>query len=151
MLNKIYRQNKIKEILRDQVISNQDDLVKFLSEEGIEVTQATLSRDFQELGVVRTSTADGSRYTLNVEEAGNQIRKLISFEILSVEFNEMLVIVRTLAGRAQGVAHYIDKLNSKLMLGTIAGDDTIMIVPVSVKNIGEIVELINKIMNEEET
>jgi transcriptional regulator of arginine metabolism len=49
------------------------------------------------------------------------------------------------------VAHYIDKLNSKLVLGTIAGDDTIMIVPVSVKNIGEIVELINKIMNEEKT
>jgi len=151
MYNKTHRQNKIKEILRDQVISNQDDLVKFLSEEGIEVTQATLSRDFQELGVVRTSTADSSRYALNVEEAGNQIRKLISFEILSVEFNEMLVIVRTLAGRAQGVAHYIDKLSSKLILGTIAGDDTIVIVPVSVKYIGEIVELINKIMNEEKT
>ena len=151
MHSKIHRQNKIKEILRDKNIINQEELVEFLSEAGIEVTQATLSRDFQELGVVRTSAAEGFRYTLNVEEAGNQIRKLISFEILSVEFNEMLIIVRTLAGRAQGVAHYIDKLNSKLILGTIAGDDTILLVPASVKIITQIVELINRIMNEEKT
>jgi transcriptional regulator of arginine metabolism len=151
MYSKIHRQNKIKEILRDKNIINQEELVEILSEAGIEVTQATLSRDFQELGVVRTSAAEGSRYTLNVDEAGNQIRKLISFEILSVEFNEMLIIVRTLAGRAQGVAHYIDKLNSKLILGTIAGDDTILLVPASVKNIAQIVDLINRIMNEEKT
>ncbi len=151
MYNKTHRQNRIKEILRDHIIYNQEELVKILSEEGIEVTQATLSRDFQDLGVVRTAAAEGSRYALNVEEAGNQIRKLISFEILSVEHNEMLIIVRTLAGRAQGVAHYIDKLNSKMILGTIAGDDTIMIVPASVKNISEIVDLMNKIMNEETT
>lgn len=151
MYNKTHRQNRIKEILRDHIIYNQEELVKILSEEGIEVTQATLSRDFQDLGVVRTAAAEGSRYALNVEEAGNQIRKLISFEILSVEHNEMLIIVRTLAGRAQGVAHYIDKLNSKMILGTIAGDDTIMIVPTSVKNISEIVHLMHKIMNEEIT
>jgi len=151
MYSKTHRQNRIKELLKEQIFYNQEELVKTLGEEGIEVTQATLSRDFQELGVVRTSAAEGSRYALNVEEAGNQIRKLISFEILSVEFNEMLVIVRTLAGRAQGVAHYIDKLNSKLILGTIAGDDTIMIVPSSVKNIPDIVELMNKIMDAEKT
>lgn len=151
MYSKTHRQNRIKELLKEKIFYNQEELVKTLSDEGIEVTQATLSRDFQELGVVRTSAAEGSRYTLNVEEAGNQIRKLISFEILSVEFNEMVIIVRTLAGRAQGVAHYIDKLNSKLILGTIAGDDTIMIVPSSTKNITDIVQLMNKIMNAEIT
>ena len=148
MYNKAHRQNRIKEILKDKIIFNQEELVELLNDEGIEITQATLSRDFQELGVVRTSAAEGSRYTLNVEEAGNQIRKLISFEILMVESNEMLVIVRTLAGRAQGVAHYIDKLNSKLILGTIAGDDTILIVPSSVKSITDIVQLIKNIMDE---
>lgn len=148
MYNKAHRQNRIKEILKDNIISNQEELVELLNVEGIEITQATLSRDFQELGVVRTSAAEGSRYTLNVEEAGNQIKKLISFEILSVESNEMLIIVRTLAGRAQGVAHYIDKLNSKLILGTIAGDDTILLVPSSAKIIPDIIQLINNIMNE---
>jgi transcriptional regulator of arginine metabolism len=151
MYSKTHRQNRIKELLKERIFYNQEELVNTLSNEGIEVTQATLSRDFQELGVVRTSAAEGSRYTLNVEEAGNQIRKLISFEILSVEFNEMVIIVRTLAGRAQGVAHYIDKLNSKMILGTIAGDDTIMIVPSSTKNITDIVQLMNKIMNAEIT
>lgn len=148
MYNKAHRQNRIKEILKDNIISNQEELVELLNVEGIEITQATLSRDFQELGVVRTSAAEGSRYTLNVEEAGNQIKKLISFEILSVESNEMLIIVRTLAGRAQGVAHYIDKLNSKLILGTIAGDDTILLVPSSAKIIPDIIQLIHNIMNE---
>ncbi|NWF90289.1 MAG: arginine repressor [Ignavibacteriaceae bacterium] len=151
MYSKTHRQNRIKELLKERVFYNQEELVKTLSDEGIEVTQATLSRDFQELGVVRTSAAEGSRYTLNVEEAGNQIRKLISFEILAVQSNEMVIIVRTLAGRAQGVAHYIDKLNSKLILGTISGDDTIMIVPSSTKNINDIVQLMNKIMNAEIT
>ncbi|MBU0560163.1 MAG: arginine repressor [Bacteroidetes bacterium] len=151
MQNKTLRHNKIKEILKDHHIGNQEELVKLLAGEGIEVTQATLSRDFQELGVIRTVISDGNKYTLNVEEAGNQIRKLISFEILSVEFNEMLILVRTLAGRAQGVAHYIDKLNSNIVLGTIAGDDTIMIVPSSINKIPEVVELVNKIMNEEKT
>ena len=151
MASKLKRQNRIKEILQIKHIANQEDLLVYLKRDGYEITQATLSRDFAELGVVRIFTEYGVRYILNAEESGKQIARLVGFEILTVHHNESAVIVRTLAGRAQGVAHYIDKLNSKLILGTIAGDDTILVVPANVKNIADIVQLINKIMNEEKT
>jgi transcriptional regulator of arginine metabolism len=145
---KLRRQTRIKEILNDYVISNQEDLSKKLKEEGYIVTQATLSRDFAELGVIRTMFNGSARYILNANESGKQIAKLIGFEILNIEHNESLVIVRTLSGRAQGVAHYIDRLNKEEILGTVGGDDTVLIIPNSHKNVSVIVSLIKKIMTE---
>lgn len=146
MSNKFERQNKIKEFLNSMNITSQEELVSLFGAEGVQVTQATLSRDFAELGVVRTVTENGTRYVLDPNESGRKVRQLISFEILNVEHNESLVIVRTLAGRAQGVGHYIDKLNKKEILGTVAGDDTILIIPDSVKNVAAIVKIIKSIM-----
>ena len=145
---KLRRQTRIKEILNDFVISNQEELSKKLKDEGYIVTQATLSRDFAELGVIRTMFNGSARYILNADESGKQIAKLIGFEILNIEHNESLVLVRTLSGRAQGVAHYIDRLNKEEILGTVAGDDTVLIIPNSHKSIPAIVSLIKKIMTE---
>jgi transcriptional regulator of arginine metabolism len=145
---KLRRQTRIKEILNDFVISNQEDLSKRLKEEGYLVTQATLSRDFAELGVIRTMFNGSARYILNADESGKQIAKLIGFEILNIEHNESMVIVRTLSGRAQGVAHYIDRLNKEEILGTVGGDDTVLIIPNSHKSIPVIVALVKKIMTE---
>jgi len=145
---KLRRQSRIKELLNDYVITGQDDLAKKLKEEGYHVTQATLSRDFAELGVIRTIHNSGPRYILNPEETGKQISKLIGFEILSIDHNEFMVIVRTLAGRAQGVAHYIDRLNREEILGTVGGDDTVLVIPNKQKNIPVILSLIKKMMTE---
>jgi transcriptional regulator of arginine metabolism len=145
---KLRRQTRIKEILNDNVISNQEDLSKKLKEEGYVVTQATLSRDFAELGVIRTMFNGSARYILNANESGKQIAKLIGFEILNIEHNESLVIIRTLSGRAQGVAHYIDRLNKEEILGTVAGDDTVLVIPNAHKNIPVIISLVRKIMTE---
>ncbi|MDO8549570.1 MAG: arginine repressor [Ignavibacteria bacterium] len=148
MSAKLRRQNRIKEILGDYDISNQDELSLKLKEEGFSVTQATLSRDFAELGVIRTVANGGIRYILNPEETGKQIAKLISYEILSVDHNESIIVVRTIAGRAQGVAHFIDRLNRKEIIGTVGGDDTVLVMPDSHKNIPVIVNMIKKMMNE---
>ncbi len=145
---KLRRQTRIKEILNDNVISNQEYLSKKLKEEGYVVTQATLSRDFAELGVIRTMFNGSARYILNANESGKQIAKLIGFEILNIEHNESLVIIRTLSGRAQGVAHYIDRLNKEEILGTVAGDDTVLVIPNAHKNIPVIISLVRKIMTE---
>src|SRR3990170_3609103 len=144
---KLRRQIRIKEILNDTVISNQEELGKKLKEEGYVVTQATLSRDFAELGVIRTMFNGSARYILNPSESGKQIAKLIGFEILNIEHNESLVIVRTLAGRAQGVAYYIDRLNKEEILGTV-GDDTVLIIPNTHKSIPAIISLVKNIMTE---
>ena len=148
MSAKLKRQNRIKEILNDHYIANQEDLIKILKDEAISVTQATLSRDFAELGVARTVTEKGVRYVLDANESGKQIAKLIGFEILGIEHNETLIIIRTLAGRAQGVAHYIDRLNREEILGTVGGDDTVLVIPNKNKNIPVVVELIKKMMVE---
>jgi transcriptional regulator of arginine metabolism len=148
MSAKLKRQNRIKEILNDCFITNQEDLIRILKEESVNVTQATLSRDFAELGVARTVTEKGVRYVLDANESGKQIAKLIGFEILGIEHNETLIIVRTLAGRAQGVAHYIDRLNKEEIIGTVGGDDTVLIIPNKNKNIPLVVEMIKTMMTE---
>lgn len=148
MASKLKRQNRIKEILQIKHIANQEDLLVYLKRDGYEITQATLSRDFAELGVVRIFTEYGVRYILNAEESGKQIARLVGFEILTVHHNESAVIVRTLAGRAQGVAHYIDRWNKEEIIGTIGGDDTVLIIPNKQSSIPNIIALIKKIMSE---
>lgn len=145
---KLKRQNRIKELLNENFISNQEELSHMLKREDILVTQATLSRDFAELGVVRTNTERGIRYVLDSNESGKQIAKLIGFEILSIDHNESMVIVRTLAGRAPGVAHYIDRLNREEIMGTVGGVDTVIVIPNKQKNIPVIVDLIKVMMTD---
>jgi len=96
--------------------------------------------------VVRTFTDGKVRYNLNTEDWGAQISKLISFEILNVEMNEYCVLLRTIAGRAQGVAHYIDRLNKPEILGTIGGVDTVVVIPNSIKNTQLVYEYIKEII-----
>jgi transcriptional regulator of arginine metabolism len=148
MSAKLVRQNLIKEILNDHYITSQDDLIKILKDEEVFVTQATLSRDFAELGVARTITEKGFRYVLDANESGKQIARLIGFEILGIEHNESLIIIRTLAGRAQGVAHYIDRLNKEEIIGTVGGDDTVLVIPNKQKNIPVVIDMIKKMMSE---
>ncbi|MGE5364941.1 MAG: arginine repressor [Bacteroidota bacterium] len=146
MASKILRQNKIKEILRSMHISGHEELVKQLAKENIFVTQATLSRDFAEMGVIRSVGENGIRYSINTQETGAQIARMIGFEIISVEHNESLILLRTLPGRAQGVAHFIDRLNKLEILGTVAGDDTTLVIPNSQNSIPVIVEFIKQMM-----
>ncbi len=145
MSAKLLRQNKIKRILTDRIISNQEQILKLLKNEGVTVTQATLSRDFADLGVIRTFTELGVQYLLSSTDYGKEISKLIGLEILNVTFNDNLIVIRTLAGRAQGVAHYIDRLNKDEILGTIGGDDTVLVIPDQVKNLQKIITFLENL------
>ena len=146
MSAKLKRQQIIKTYLTTRLISSQEQLIQLLKGEGVYITQATLSRDFADLGVVRTFGEYGVRYELSAEEAGIQISKLVGLEMLHVNANESMVVIRTLAGRAQGVAHYIDRLNEKFILGTIGGDDTVLIIPDTVENIPKVMAFIKSKM-----
>lgn len=148
MSTKLHRQNKIKEILLKKRIDSQEELVRQLKKEGIEVTQATLSRDFSDLGIIRVRDDEGAHYVISQNEAGHQVARLIRYEIISVTHNEMVIVVRTLAGRAQGVGHFFDRLNKPEILGTIAGDDTILIIPDTVRNIPVLVHFLREMMEE---
>ncbi len=146
MSAKSKRQSFIKDLLNTKIIGSQEELARLLFKKEVSATQATLSRDFAELGVVRTITENGIRYILNSDEAGKQISKLVSYEIISIENNESLIVLRTLAGRAQGVAHFIDRLNKQEILGTVGGDDTVLVIPDRAKNIPIVIRMIKNMI-----
>ena len=141
-MNKQRRHYAIKQIITQQVISNQDELCQALEKAGFTVTQATLSRDMKELGIARVHSADRIRYVLNIESEERRLVPLIGYEIERIDSNETMIVIKTLPGRAQGVAEIIDSMHHPAILGTLAGDNTIFITPSSVAKIEETLELV---------
>lgn len=143
-MNKNARQMKIREILQQNQVGNQHDLLQLLRDSGMMVAQATLSRDCAELGLVRTKTNGSYRLLYPDDNAGMIIKGLVGVEVLAITSNETTVIIRTLPGRAHGVGSYLDQLRSPLILGTIAGDDTVLVIPALVANISTLLSYIHK-------
>ncbi|RMG68949.1 MAG: arginine repressor [Calditrichaeota bacterium] len=138
MSKKRERQYTIKKIVQEEQIANQAQLLERLQQSGFKVTQATLSRDLQEMGIVRVRTSSGFRYMISEEEGTHSFTRIVSMEILSIDANESVVLVKTLTGRAKGVAIFIDRLEHPHILGTVAGESAVIVVPDSVKNIAQI-------------
>jgi transcriptional regulator of arginine metabolism len=138
-MSKANRQFSIKQIITDQEITSQEDLAQALARAGFDVNQATLSRDLREMGIVRLPTSTGSKYSFVADAEDARLRALLGYEVRSIACNESMVIVKTLAGRAQGVAELIDSLQHPEILATLAGDNTIFIAPRSVKSIDSVV------------
>ncbi len=130
----------IREIISQNIVGSQEELRSLLQGRGIEVTQATLSRDMHELGVTRVLGNDGPRYMLETRGSENRLAALFALEIEAMESNESLIVIRTLPGRAQGVAEVLDRFRHPEILGTIAGDNTIFIAPRSVAKIDELLK-----------
>jgi transcriptional regulator of arginine metabolism len=147
-MNKQNRQFTIKQIITHQVISSQDELCQALEKAGFAVTQATLSRDMKELGIARVNTAAGHRYILHVESEERRLTSMIGYEIESIDSNENMIVIKTLPGRAQGVAEIIDSVRHPAILGTLAGDNTIFVTPSSVAKIPEIHKLLKNLMTQ---
>ncbi len=145
-MNKQNRQFTIKQIITHQVITSQEDLCKALKKAGFDVTQATLSRDFRELGIARVNAEEGVRYVLHTESEERRLKPFIGYEVERIDANESVIVIKTLPGRAQGVAEIIDSMHLPSVLGTIAGDNTIFITPSSVDKTGEVLKLLRKFM-----
>lgn len=126
------RHGKIKEIIDQQVIETQEDLATALREHGIDVTQATVSRDIKELMLIKVPTGDGRyRYAFPSDQgvvlSQARMERIFQDSVINIISNENLIIIRTLPGTAQAVAYTIDYVRWPEILGTIAGDDTIFI------------------------
>jgi transcriptional regulator of arginine metabolism len=143
-MNKYARQLKIKEILQQNNVGNQHDLLQLLRDSGMAVAQATLSRDCAELGIIRSRTNGRYKMLFPDNDADKIIKGLVGIEVLSIKANETALIVMTLPGRAHGVGSWLDHLKSPLILGTIAGDDTVLVIPTSVLNISALKSYIHK-------
>jgi transcriptional regulator of arginine metabolism len=146
VVNKQSRHFAIKQIIAQHAVANQDELRLLLEAQGFETTQATLSRDLKELGIIRVHTPEGMRYVADIASEESRLATLIGYEIEWIEANEHMVVVRTLPGRAAGVAEIIDSFRLPGVLGTIAGDNTIFIAPRSVARIAELVAELRRIV-----
>lgn len=140
MAKKKERQFAIKQIVQEERIANQTDLLNRLISRGHNTTQATLSRDLHEMGIVRIPTPEGYRYVISELEGNHSFVKIVGMEILGIYQNEHLLVVKTITGRAKGVALFLDQLKHHHILATIAGENAIMVIPDTVNNIGRIKE-----------
>ena len=148
------RQTRIRELLYRRTIDTHEKLAEVLQQQGIEVSQSTLSKDLREIGVVRVPQANGGfRYTL--PEAGATLRDQ---HILERELQDFLVqteqvinmvLVRTASGHAQSVCEAIDRMNWAEVAGTLAGENTIFIVTRSEQDAAQLVGKIDAVCGEE--
>jgi len=134
-VDKAKRHFAIKTIIQSKSVPNQEELCLDLKKRGFEITQATLSRDLKELGVIRVHAGDGLRYALTAESEERKMKSLIGFEVTSINANETMIVIRTLPGRAPGVASFLDSLHNPHLLGTVAGDDTVVVLPSTIRKI----------------
>ena len=135
---KLERRAKIIELIGKYEIETQEELAERLQQAGYSVTQATISRDIRELKLTKVSVGDGPRqkYTLLQEEANlyQKYVRVLQDGLISLEQAENLLVIKTISGMAMAVAA-IDKLEISGVVGTIAGDDTVMC---AIRSVGEV-------------
>lgn len=129
---KARRQAKILEIIRNQVIQTQEELAEWLTREGIPVTQATVSRDIKELQLQKVPAGDG-RYKYAMPEempagAWDKRRRILQESVLSVDASENIIVIKALPGTAASVAYAVDYQGWPEVIGTVAGEDTVLVV-----------------------
>jgi transcriptional regulator of arginine metabolism len=124
-MSKSYRHGQILKLIRSKPIHTQDELAQELNKAGLVATQVTLSRDLRELGLAKT--ADGYQ-ELPFDEAGPQLRLLAAEFLQDIRTAQNLVVLKTAPGHANSVAVALDGEEWPEIVGTIAGDDTILVI-----------------------
>ncbi|MGE7837111.1 transcriptional regulator AhrC/ArgR [Viridibacillus arvi] len=130
-MNKSQRHIRIRDMIANNDIETQDDLVDLLKEAGYHVTQATISRDIKELHLIKVPLQDGRyKYSLPADQRFNPIQKLhraLADAFVSIDGASHFLVMKTLPGNAHAIGSLLDHLDWTEILGTICGDDTIMI------------------------
>ena len=128
---KSWRQAQILDVIDRAAVASQESLRDRLRERGIEATQATISRDLKQLGLVKRA-GDGAYVRPGADRGGpaidEQLRRAVASLLRGLERVDPLVVIRTDRGQAQGLAEWIDRAQLAEVAGTIAGDDTILLV-----------------------
>lgn len=130
---KTQRQAKIMEIISNQDVETQEQLLDVLRNAGFNSTQATISRDIKELRIVKELTSFGTyRYTTSAKEVtgtfSNRLNTIFRECVTGFDYAQNLMVIKTLPGLAGAAASAIDSMNMSVILGTLAGDDTVLVV-----------------------
>lgn len=144
------RHTRILEIIGDYVIETQDDLIEKLRESGYPVTQATVSRDIKQLGLIKTATKNGGyKYTVARNENSsneNKLKNIMRETVVNAQDAQNIIVVKTFAGMANAAAAALDALAGEAVIGSIAGDDTIFIVVRNAEDATEFTNFIREII-----
>ncbi len=133
-LGKPQRQHRILRVLEEQPISSQAQLVQLLEAEGVVATQATVSRDLEELGAVKVRIPGGAMayaipdFQRERAPSDDHLKRLMGEFVVEVAHSGNLVVLRTPPGSAHVVASALDRASLPSVLGTVAGDDTLLVV-----------------------
>lgn len=151
---RLSRQNKILEIIKTNDVETQDQLLTLLREAGYSVTQATVSRDIRELQLVKGQGKDGRyRYTASNYEnrpISDRFIKILRETILSYACAQNLIVVKTLSGCAGAAGEAIDTLSLEHMVGSVCGDNTMLVIVDKEENVPYITAEFDKVLNSNE-
>lgn len=127
---KTNRQKKILELIQQNNIETQEELTALLKQDGYQVTQATISRDIRELKLTKMATNSGRQKYVALQEGTDGLSekyiRIFKDGVVSIDRAQNILVVKTVAGMAMAVAAAVDAMNFYEVVGTIAGDDTIM-------------------------
>lgn len=152
MGTKASRQKMIQKIIEKEEIGTQFDLAERLKQHGYNVTQATVSRDIKEIGLIKIPVEGNfSKYSMPVNiSVGNiaeRMHRMFLDNAVTIDSAENLIIIKTLPGTAQGLAACLDQCGWHEIVGCIAGDDTILIVVREKSLMGEVIARFESLMN----
>lgn len=147
---KARRHFAILDIIAGQRVGTQEELCRLLRQHGYRVTQATVSRDVKELQLAKITDGGGYRYAL--PEAGlknpfERMQRIFKDAVLSCDHSENIIVVKTLTAGAQSVAAVIDACDNPDILGTVAGDDTIVVVIRSKAAVPAVMKVFHSLIN----
>ena len=130
---KSQRQAKIMEIISTTNVETQEQLLQYLQQEGFQVTQATISRDIKELRIVKELTSLGTyRYTTSAKELpstfSTRLNTIFRECVTKYDYAQNIVVIHTLPGLAGAAASAIDAMNMSVVMGSLAGDDTVIVI-----------------------
>ncbi|WP_139994527.1 MULTISPECIES: transcriptional regulator AhrC/ArgR [Paenibacillus] len=146
------RQFRIKEIVNNRAIETQEELVEALRDSGMQVTQATVSRDMKELMLIKVPAGEG-KYIYSIpqdHQKQNPIHKLkraLLDHFVHIDFTDNLVVMKCLPGSANAIGALVDNMEWPEVMGTICGDDTILMICRTKVQSGEIVERLLELLN----
>ena len=143
------RHLKIISIIKDNEISTQDELVTKLHQAGIDITQATISRDIKKLGLIKVPDGHGGyKYSLPNERSKGDVidwmKRMIQDFVVDMDYSENIIVVTALPGTAMGLASAIDNVDWEEVIGSVAGDDTVLLI---VKPKAKTIDLFNKMQD----
>ena len=144
------RQLRLLEIINKTNIETQTDLADALREEGFDVTQATVSRDIKELGLIKVMTPQKTyKYAQPASKENQSSGRLLNLfreSVINIDSAQNIVVVKTLSGTANSACSLIDKMNLSEIIGSVAGDDTFILIVKDEKYVEAIVDKLNSLM-----